>query len=123
MKVKLCLSDFCSSLLQINPSRDPIPRNGRRDDTVELLPNQNEGRGFVDEENILALLERNARIRPKMEEIRTKSDDIRPKLEEIRRGQGRAVDIANLLSELMNKESEKEELGNFELYKLEMRFV
>ena len=52
-----------------------------------------------------------------MEDIRTKSDDIRPKLEEIRRGQGRAVDIANLLSELMNKESEKEELGIFLMVK------
>ena len=97
---------------QINPSRDPIPRNGRREDTVDLST-ENQGRGFVDEDNILALLERNARIRPNMEDIRPKSNDIRPKLEEIRRGQGRAVDIANLLSELMTKESEKEELGNF----------
>jgi hypothetical protein len=78
-----------------------------------LTPTQNQGRGFVDEDNILALLERNTRIRPKMEKIRPNSDELRPKLEEIRRGQGRAVDIANLLSELITSESEKEELGIF----------
>ncbi len=31
--------------------------------------------------------------------------------EGIRRGHGRAVDIANLLTELMNSETEKEDLG------------
>ena len=60
----------------------------------------NEGRGFVDEDNLLALLEQ-SRNRQSLIRQKTSSEDAR-------RGQGRAVDIANLLTEIMNEEKENQ---------------
>ena len=105
-----------------------MPRNGRRDDSdaktsprhvvtddavVDIADSDsetppNESRSFSDDDdNLLALLEQNRNRNLRNFRGRQKSGS-----EGIRRGQGRAVDIANILSEIMTTGREQEEIGN-----------
>ena len=102
-----------------------MPRNGRRDDSdvktsaarhvvtddavvEDSEPTPNESRSFTDDDdNLLALLEQNRNRNFRNLRARQKSGS-----EGIRRGQGRAVDIANILSEIMTTREEQEEIGN-----------
>ena len=70
----------------------------------------NEGRGFVDEDNLLALLEESRNRQNRNRENQNLENRNRQKTssEGARRGQGRAVDIANLLTEIMNEEKENQ---------------